>query len=108
MNKLTRLLISGLALWSASVAANKHSGTELSIERIFESPSLQGAAQKELQVSPDGKRVTFLQGKKDNYERLDLWGTSSKAVKHSIRGKNTCIHLYKTITNFFDKHFGMD
>lgn len=24
--------------------------------------------------------------------------------KHSIRGKNTGIHLYKTITNFFDKH----
>lgn len=24
--------------------------------------------------------------------------------KHSIRGKNTGIHLYNTITNFFDKH----
>jgi dipeptidyl-peptidase-4 len=24
-------------------------------------------------VSPDGKRVTFLQGKKTDYERLDLW-----------------------------------
>lgn len=27
--------------------------------------------------------------------------------KHSIRGEKTRIHLYKTITNFFDKHFGM-
>lgn len=27
--------------------------------------------------------------------------------KHSIRGKNTGIHLYKTITNFFDKHLGV-
>ena len=72
MNKLTGLLVSGLAVWSANVAANSHSGTALS-ERIFESPSLQGAAQKELQASPDGKRVTFLQGKKDDYERLDLW-----------------------------------
>ncbi|GBL06042.1 dipeptidyl peptidase IV [Glaciecola sp. KUL10] len=24
--------------------------------------------------------------------------------KHSIRGKNTRIHMYRTITNFFDKH----
>lgn len=26
--------------------------------------------------------------------------------KHSIRGKNTGIHLYKTITNFFDRNIG--
>jgi dipeptidyl-peptidase-4 len=84
MNKLTGLLVSGLAVWSANVAANKHSGTALSIERIFESPSLQGAAQKELQVSPDGKRVTFLQGKKDDYERLDLWEYDIKSGKTQL------------------------
>jgi dipeptidyl-peptidase-4 len=84
MNKLTGLLVSGLAVWSANVAANKHSGTALSIERIFESPSLQGTAQKELQVSPDGKRVTFLQGKKDDYERLDLWEYDIKSGKTQL------------------------
>ena len=36
------------------------------------------------------------------FESMDYPGK-----KHSIRGKNTGIHLYKTITNFFDKHFGM-
>jgi dipeptidyl-peptidase-4 len=73
-----------LALWSANVAANNYSGTALSIERIFESPSLQGAAQKELQVSPDGKRVTFLQGKKDDYERLDPWEYVIKSAKTQL------------------------
>jgi len=36
------------------------------------------------------------------FESMDYPGK-----KHSIRGKNTGIHLYKTITNFFDKHFAM-
>ena len=37
------------------------------------------------------------------FESMDYPGK-----KHSIRGKNTGIHLYKTITNFFDRHFGME
>jgi dipeptidyl-peptidase-4 len=37
------------------------------------------------------------------FESMDYPGK-----KHSIRGKSTGIHLYKTITNFFDKHFGME
>jgi dipeptidyl-peptidase-4 len=73
MNKLTGLLVSSLALWSVNVAGNNHPEAVLGIERIFQSPSLQGAAQKKLKVSPDGKRVTFLQGKETDYERLDLW-----------------------------------
>lgn len=46
---------------------------KLSIERIFESPALEGSEPRNLQVSPDGKRVTFLQGKQSDYERYDLW-----------------------------------
>ncbi|GAA0854027.1 S9 family peptidase [Aliiglaciecola litoralis] len=45
----------------------------LTIERIFQSPALDGAAPKKLKVSPDGKRVTFLKGKESDYERYDLW-----------------------------------
>ncbi|GGF59287.1 peptidase S9 [Alteromonas lipolytica] len=51
-----------------TVAAEK-----LTIERIYESPSLDGSSPRNLQVAPDGKRVTFLQGKQSDYERLDLW-----------------------------------
>ena len=45
----------------------------LTIERIFQSPGLDGKAPKTLKVSPDGQRVTFLQGKATDYNRLDLW-----------------------------------
>lgn len=46
---------------------------ELTIDRIFASPSLDGDAPRNLQVSPDGQRVTFLKGKKADYNQLDLW-----------------------------------
>ncbi|WP_166425397.1 S9 family peptidase [Paraglaciecola sp. 20A4] len=45
----------------------------LTIERIFESPALEGSSPNSVKVSPDGKRVTFLQGKSTDYERYDLW-----------------------------------
>ncbi|GAA6139291.1 S9 family peptidase [Arenicella sp. 4NH20-0111] len=46
---------------------------ELTVERIFSSPSLNGPSIKGLKISPDGERVTFLRGKESDYERLDLW-----------------------------------
>jgi len=53
---------------SSAVSANT-----LTIERIFESPSLDGNAPRDLKVSPDGQRVTFLKGKESDYDQLDLW-----------------------------------
>lgn len=84
MNKLTWLLVSGLAVCSANAVGKNHTESALSIERIFQSPSLEGSSQKKLQVSPDGKRVTFLQGKKTDYERLDLWEYDIKSGKTQI------------------------
>ncbi len=46
---------------------------ELTVERIYSSPSLDGEAIQGLKISPDGSRVTFLKGKESDYERLDLW-----------------------------------
>jgi len=46
---------------------------ELTIERIFASPSITGPNLRSLQVSPIGDRVTFLQGKSTDREQLDLW-----------------------------------
>ena len=45
----------------------------LTIERIFDSPALEGSSPNSVKVSPDGQRVTFLQGKTTDYERYDLW-----------------------------------
>ena len=46
---------------------------DLTIERIYDSPSLEGSAPRSLKVSPDGQRVTFLRGKETDYDQLDLW-----------------------------------
>jgi len=47
--------------------------SDLSIERIFSSPSLNGQTPKSLKFSPDGTRVTYLQGKVENLNQYDLW-----------------------------------
>lgn len=69
MKKLT-LLPLVVAILSCSHTADAE---KLSIERIFSSPALEGSAPKQLKVSPDGQRVTFIQGKENDYERYDLW-----------------------------------
>ena len=69
MKKLTSFCV--IALTSFATTATPTD--PLSIERIFQSPSLSGKSPKSLKVSPDGKRVTFLQGKQTDYERYDLW-----------------------------------
>ncbi|MFQ3198566.1 MAG: dipeptidyl-peptidase-4 [Paraglaciecola sp.] len=66
---MKKLIWMVLCLLASPVMATE----KLSIERIFQSPALEGRAPNSLQVSPDGKRVTFLQGKQSDYERYDLW-----------------------------------
>lgn len=62
------LLLAGVMLTSISALAES-----ISIERIYSSPSLNGKTPKALKFSPDGSRVTYLQGKKDDLNRYDLW-----------------------------------
>ena len=49
------------------------SAEQLTIERIYSSPSLNGQTPKSLKFSPDGTRVTYLQGKAEDLHRYDLW-----------------------------------
>lgn len=46
---------------------------ELTIDRLFDAPALAGPTILGLKISPDGSRVTYLQGKPDDRDRLDLW-----------------------------------
>jgi dipeptidyl-peptidase-4 len=46
---------------------------ELTIDRLFDAPALAGPTIVGLKISPDGSRVTYLQGKPDDKDRLDLW-----------------------------------
>ena len=56
----------------------------LTLERIFDDPSLAGKAPVQLKFSPDGSRVTYLQGKTDDYNRYDLWEYNLKDNKNRL------------------------
>jgi len=57
---------------------------QLSIERIYSSPSLNGQTPKSLKFSPDGSRVTYLQGKSDDLNRYDLWEYNLKSKENKL------------------------
>ncbi len=59
---------------TATLAFSTHvSADEFTIERLVGSPSLSGPSVQGLELSPNGKRVTFLRGKEENQAQLDLW-----------------------------------
>ena len=74
-------LLAALAASSALVHAE-----QLTIERIFSDPDLNGPTPRVLKIAPDGKRVTFLRGRADDQNQLDLWeydiaaGTAQRLV----------------------------
>ncbi len=57
----------------ACAVATGASAAELTIDRLFEAPALSGPTIVGLKISPDGSRVTYLKGKPDDKDRLDLW-----------------------------------
>jgi dipeptidyl-peptidase-4 len=60
------------ALVACAVAAAAPAA-ELTIDRLFDAPALSGPTIIGLKISPDGSRVTYLQGKPEDKDRLDLW-----------------------------------
>ena len=50
----------------------------LTLERLFAAPELAGAGLRGLRFSPDGTRVTWLQGSVEDKDRLDLWAYDLK------------------------------
>jgi dipeptidyl-peptidase 4 len=57
----------------ACAAATASHAAELTIDRLFDAPALAGPTIIGLKISPDGSRVTYLQGKPEDKDRLDLW-----------------------------------
>ena len=70
-----RVLHFGLVFLAAlAMTGNSPAHAEqLTIERIYSDPALSGPAPRNVQVAPDGSRVTFLRGKPDDQDQLDLW-----------------------------------
>src|SRR5580658_3355892 len=70
------------ALVACAAATAPHTGAvraaELTIDRLFDAPALAGPTIVGLRLSPDGSGVTYLQGKAEDKDRLDLWAYDLK------------------------------
>jgi dipeptidyl-peptidase-4 len=64
-----KLLTAALAMTIATSAT----AAPLTLERIFGSPALSGAAPRAVKLSPDGKLATLLRNRADDRDRYDLW-----------------------------------
>ncbi|HZG46091.1 MAG TPA: S9 family peptidase, partial [Allosphingosinicella sp.] len=56
---------------------------DLTLERLFASPSLSGSTPRLPKLSPDGRLVTLLRNRADDRDRYDLWAvdTSTGAAR---------------------------
>ncbi|HJT96980.1 MAG TPA: S9 family peptidase, partial [Rhodanobacteraceae bacterium] len=78
--------IAALAI-STSAMAEK-----LTIDRIYSDPDLNGPSPRSLRIAPDGTHVTFLRGRADDQNQLDLWmfdvasGTTRRLVDSTALG----------------------
>lgn len=70
MFKLKIVLLTFVINYSGTAATVNQT---ITIERLFQSPELDGSSVMNLQFSPDGSRLSFLKPKTENYEVLDLW-----------------------------------
>jgi len=70
----------------AALAATPAMAEKLTLDRIYGEAPLAGASVRNLRVSPDGERVTFLRARADDQYRLDLWeyNTKSKATARLV------------------------
>src|SRR6185436_6158578 len=50
---------------------------ELTLERLFASPSLSGPTPRLLKLSPDGHLATMLRNRADDRDRYDLWAVDT-------------------------------
>ncbi|MEM9838660.1 MAG: S9 family peptidase [Pseudomonadota bacterium] len=69
---MKRHVLSALALLAA-VGLPSAAAEELTLKRLFDSPSLAGPSPRSVAYSPDGSLVTFLKPREDDAQRLDLW-----------------------------------
>lgn len=67
-----RLYHFGFLLLLASLGVHG-SNDKLTLEALTGTTSLSGPSLSNLQISPDGKRVTFIKGKDENKFQFDLW-----------------------------------
>src|SRR6476661_5116115 len=71
------LLPLAAALALTTVIAAPAQAEQLTLERIFASPSLSGPTPRLLKLSPDGGLATMLRNRADDRNRYDLWAVDT-------------------------------
>ncbi len=66
------LAAAALALVSTSAPAK-----DLTLQRLFQSPSLSGPSPRMLKLSPDGRLATLLRNRPEDRDRYDLWAVDT-------------------------------
>ncbi|HEX8584907.1 MAG TPA: S9 family peptidase [Allosphingosinicella sp.] len=64
-------------LLAAAVPFAPAAASDLTLERVFQSPALSGSAPRLLKLSPDGRSATLLRNRADDKERYDLWAVDT-------------------------------
>jgi dipeptidyl-peptidase-4 len=72
MQKISMTIAAALLLASTPAAA-----AELTLERVFQSPSLSGPTPRLPKLSPDGRLATLLRNRADDKDRYDLWAVDT-------------------------------
>ncbi|MXP09748.1 S9 family peptidase [Pseudoblastomonas halimionae] len=83
-----RYLLAALMLSASAIPASAQEvamtdtaeAPELTFERVFASPSLDGAAPRGVKLSPDGRYLTLLRNREDDRDRYDLWAFDREAA----------------------------
>jgi dipeptidyl-peptidase-4 len=84
--------IAGLAMSLPAISVPAMA-EKLTIDRIYSDPDLNGPSPRSLKIAPDGSRVTFLRGREDDQNQLDLWAfevatnTTRRLVDSTALGK---------------------
>lgn len=82
MNKIwIKLILVAVLLNGGKVMSQ---ASELQLERLFSDPALSGLTPRAVQFSPDGQRLTYLKGKEQNADRLDLWEFHLAEQQHRL------------------------
>ena len=59
---------------SDPMTAEQSQSADLTFERVFASPGLDGASPRAPKLSPNGRYLTLLRNRAEERERYDLWG----------------------------------
>ena len=88
-HRLAAALLLGTFLASPALADHheqmqEKAAMDLTFERVFASPSLDGPSPRQAKLSPDGRYLTVLRNREDDLARYDLWAFDRETGEWSM------------------------